>query len=100
MISFSAALLAGGQSKRMGHDKALIQDPVSGDVFWQRQLRILEELHSDEILWSGTARDGLPNDIRVVEDVIPQAGPLAGLGACPNIFRTDLLVVWLWTCHG
>jgi molybdopterin-guanine dinucleotide biosynthesis protein A len=93
MASFSAALLVGGQSKRMGRDKALMRDSVSGQVLWQRQLRILEELQPEEIFWSGPARPGIPADPRLVEDSIPHAGPLAGISACLNVLRSDLLVV-------
>ena len=77
----------------MGRDKALMQDPVSGHVLWQQQLRILEELQPEEIFWSGLARPGIPADLRLIEDSIPQAGPLAGISACLNVLRSDLLVV-------
>jgi molybdopterin-guanine dinucleotide biosynthesis protein A len=93
MASFSAALLVGGQSKRMGHDKALVRDPAGGEVLWQRQLRTLKELQPEEIFWSGPARPGIPADLRIVADAFPKAGPLAGISACLNVLRTDLLVV-------
>jgi len=93
MASFSAALLVGGQSTRMGCDKALVHDAVSGQVLWQRQLHILEELQPEEIFWSGPARKGIPVDLQILEDTIPNVGPLAGISACLNVLRTDLLVV-------
>jgi molybdopterin-guanine dinucleotide biosynthesis protein A len=93
MVSFSAALLVGGQSIRMGRDKALVHDPASGFILWQRQLRILEELQPEKIFWSGPVRSGIPADLWVVADTIPHAGPLAGISACLTAMRSDLLVV-------
>lgn len=93
MATFSAALLVGGQSQRMGRDKALLPDPISGQALWQRQLHLLEELQPEEIFWSGPARPGIPADLRIIEDSVSQAGPLAGLCACLRHLQSDLLVV-------
>jgi len=92
-FSFSAALLAGGQSKRMGQDKALLILPGSNLPLWQRQWRVLEELQPAEIFWSGHARPGLPENIRLIPDAASAAGPLAGISACLHETKSDLLVV-------
>jgi molybdopterin-guanine dinucleotide biosynthesis protein A len=92
MPTFSAALLAGGHSRRMGRDKAMLPHP-SGGVFWEHQLAVLEELQPEEIFWSGPLRDNLPAGVRVIEDAAPDAGPLGGLVACLAASRSDLLVV-------
>jgi molybdopterin-guanine dinucleotide biosynthesis protein A len=92
MATFSAALLAGGRSRRMGRDKALLPHPAGG-LFWEHQLAVLESLHPEEIFWAGPARPGLPTPVRVIEDAAPDAGPLGGLAACLDAMRTDLLVV-------
>jgi len=91
--TFSAALLAGGQSTRMGRDKAFLPLPNSGLLLWQRQWRVLEELSPVEILWSGPSRPGLPAHIRVIPDALPSTGPLGGLSACLDVVRSDLLIV-------
>ena len=91
--SFSAALLVGGRSTRMGRDKALLSLPGSGLVLWQNQLALLESLHPKEIFWSGHERPGLPAHLRIVADEVQNAGPLAGLAACLYHAKTDLLVV-------
>ena len=91
-LSFSAALLVGGKSARMGQDKALLPAP-GPELLWQRQLRTLRELQPREILWSGPPRPGRPDDIRIVPDALPSAGPLAGVSACLDVLRSDLLVV-------
>jgi molybdenum cofactor guanylyltransferase len=92
-LSFSAVLLAGGQSTRMGRDKALLPIPGSDLLLWQRQLRVLEELRPEAIFWSGPTRPGVPEHVRVIPDEVENAGPLAGLSACLDILRSDLLVV-------
>jgi molybdopterin-guanine dinucleotide biosynthesis protein A len=90
--TFSAALLTGGQSRRMGRDKALL--PVDGHAFlWQRQLELLEELRPQRIFWSGFPRAGLGATITVVADRVPDAGPLAGITACLEALETESLVV-------
>jgi len=93
MASLSAVLLAGGKSERMGQDKALLRLPGCGLLLWQRQLRVLEELDPQEILWSGPERPGLPEHIRVVTDTIRTAGPLAGVCACLRQAAAELVVV-------
>jgi molybdopterin-guanine dinucleotide biosynthesis protein A len=93
MPTLSAALLAGGKSQRMGHDKAMLRLPGCDELLWQHQLRLLEELQPEEIFWSGPPRGGTPSNVRVVEDVLRNAGPLSGLCACLRLITTDLLVV-------
>jgi molybdopterin-guanine dinucleotide biosynthesis protein A len=92
MPSFSAVLLAGGQSTRMGRDKAMLPMPGSNTLIWQHQLRTLEELRPEEIFWSGPGRPGLPGHVRIVSDRVINAGPLAGIGACLDLLQGDLLL--------
>jgi molybdopterin-guanine dinucleotide biosynthesis protein A len=70
MPTFSAALLLGGQSQRMGRDKALLPHPDGGPP-----------------------RPNMPPQVQIVEDAAKDAGPLGGLAACLRATRTDLLVV-------
>jgi molybdopterin-guanine dinucleotide biosynthesis protein A len=92
-ITFSAALVAGGKSMRMGRDKALLMWPGTNEVLWQHQLRTLQELTPEEIFWSGPMRPGVPPDVRVVADAVDNAGPLGGISACLENLRSDLLIV-------
>ena len=95
-VEFSAVLLAGGRSRRMGRDKALLPMPGDGRVLWQRQLEdVLHPLRPAELFLSGPARDGLPKDITILPDVSPeeQLGPLAGIAAALSAMRTPLLIV-------
>jgi len=93
MPSFSAALLAGGQSLRMGRDKALLPMPGWDFLLWRQQLHTLEKLRPEKIFWSGPIRDGLPAHLVIVPDKVKKAGPLAGISACLDILESDLLVV-------
>ena len=81
MSPFSAVLLAGGASRRMGRDKALL--PFGGRPLWERQVARLRALGPDEILGSGPRREGFPADLRCVADSPAAAGlgPLAGVAA-------------------
>ena len=77
----------------MGRDKALLRLPDSNLVLWQRQWQLLEDLQPEEIFWSGPPRPEMPEKCRVVADLVENAGPLGGIGACLEVLRTDLLVV-------
>ena len=90
--NFSAVLLAGGRSTRMGQDKAgLVFD---GEPLWQRQLATLRETKPGELFISGQStgpyRDaGLP----IVGDDTPGLGPLGGLAAALRHARHSQLLV-------
>jgi molybdopterin-guanine dinucleotide biosynthesis protein A len=77
-MSFSAAILAGGQSHRMGTDKAWLE--LDGQPLLVRQLETARAAGAAELLISGRAGvdyGGLNG--RVLLDEFPHAGPLAGL---------------------
>lgn len=84
---FSALLLAGGRSTRMGRDKALLPHPVSGLPLLAHQAALLRSLPGcAELLLSapadrGYALDGPLAGARLVADAAPDCGPLAGLAA-------------------
>lgn len=94
---FSAVLLAGGRSVRMGQDKAEIILP-DGRPLWRRQLDdVLRPLGPAEIFFSGPVRAGLPAEVRVLTDATPGLGPLSGLaaalGAASTTTGVSLVVV-------
>ena len=79
-LPFSAAVLAGGRSTRMGTDKAFLQ--VGNELLIERQLRCLRESGAAELLISGrTEVDYSRFAARLVRDELPHAGPLAGVAA-------------------
>jgi molybdopterin-guanine dinucleotide biosynthesis protein A len=77
----------------MGRDKALLPISASGELLWQRQWQVLEQLQPHEIFWSGPPRPQMRAQARIVADGVKSAGPLAGIGACLEALRDDLLVV-------
>ncbi len=92
MNPFAAVLLAGGQSQRMGRDKALLPLP-DGRLLWQRQLDVLRELEPAELFISGPAREGFPPEVPLLPDAMPGRGPLSGIAAALGERRAPFLVV-------
>lgn len=89
---FSAVLLAGGNSSRMGSDKALL--PLGdGRLLWQRQLQMLQSLGPRELFVSGPFRPGFPAGVEFLADERPGLGPLGGLAAALKASSTPLLLL-------
>jgi len=90
-MKLSAVLLAGGESRRMGRDKATLE--FRGEPLWQRQIRTLGELDPVEILVSArTEPDWLPAETTFVPDDAPSRGPLSGLAAALRVMRGSHLL--------
>ena len=90
---FSALLLAGGRSTRMGRDKATLL--IEGQPLWQRQLATLRATGASELFISGPA-DGPYAEcgVTVIEDLTPGTGPLAALEAVlPRIANSHAVVL-------
>ena len=88
-IEFSAVLLAGGKSSRLGRDKAGLG--IDGLPLWQRQIRALRAAGAAEVFVSG--RQGAVYDIETLADDIADAGPLTGLILSLRRARFPLLLV-------
>src|SRR6266545_4998317 len=79
-MKISAVLLAGGESRRMGKDKATLL--FHGTPLWQTQLELLRQLEPTEIFVSArTDPVWRPADVQFVADNSPSRGPLSGLAA-------------------
>jgi molybdopterin-guanine dinucleotide biosynthesis protein A len=90
-IEISAVLLAGGESTRMGKDKATLL--FRGKPLWQIQLELLRKLEPTEILVSArTDPDWRPANVHFVADDPPSCGPLSGLAASLAQMRTAHLL--------
>jgi molybdopterin-guanine dinucleotide biosynthesis protein A len=80
MMTLAGVLLAGGESRRMGRDKATLL--LDGVPLWERQMGLLRALCPAELLVSAReAPPWLPADARFVADPLPARGPLGGLAA-------------------
>jgi molybdopterin-guanine dinucleotide biosynthesis protein A len=90
--SFTAALLAGGKSSRMGQDKATLE--WEGQVLWKRQIGLLESLNPEQLLISGRP-DGpyVGSGYEIVYDRQSGLGPLAGLQSLLERCKTPRLLV-------
>lgn len=87
----SAVLLAGGESHRMGRDKATL--PFRGNPLWRNQLELLRKLKPAQIFISvRTDPQWRPQDVLFVADVPPSRGPLSGLYASINRMSTSHLL--------
>jgi molybdenum cofactor guanylyltransferase len=90
-LSLSAALLVGGESRRIGRDKATLV--FRGKPLWQIQLQTLRNLNPAEIFVSArTDPKWRPNDVILVADVPPSRGPLSGLAASLERMNTTHLL--------
>jgi molybdopterin-guanine dinucleotide biosynthesis protein A len=88
---FTAALVAGGKSSRMGSDKRFIQ--IDGEPLWRRQLATLEALGPTELLISADPGAHWPRGTRVVPDREPGQGPLGALRALLSAASYDRVLV-------
>jgi molybdopterin-guanine dinucleotide biosynthesis protein A len=90
-MNISAALLAGGESRRMGRDKATVL--LRGKPLWQIQLELLKKLEPEEIFVSARSNPiWRPDDVQFVADDAPSRGPMSGLAASLKKMRTQHLL--------
>jgi molybdopterin-guanine dinucleotide biosynthesis protein A len=91
-MNFSAVILAGGKSSRMGCDKAFLE--VGGETLLARQIRLVQAVGATEVFISG--RDGADYSAfagRVLLDELAEAGPLAGIERALAAMDSSLLLV-------
>jgi len=90
-MSLTAVLLCGGESRRMGRDKATLD--WRGRPLWQVQLEKLRALTPMKILVSAR-KDPFwrPTEFEFVLDATPARGPLSGLVAALAISTSEHLL--------
>jgi molybdopterin-guanine dinucleotide biosynthesis protein A len=90
-MNITAVLLAGGESRRMGIDKATVL--FRGKPLWEIQLGQLQRLQPAEILVSArTDPSWRPADVQFIADAPPSRGPLSGLVASMAKMRSAHLL--------
>ena len=87
----SAVVLAGGQSRRMGRDKALID--YQGRPIIAHVIDTLRTLSDDIVVVSNRSDLYAPFGARVVPDYEPPCGPLGGIAAGLQAAQRSLAVV-------
>lgn len=90
-LAFSGLVLAGGRSRRMGTDKALLEH--EGQPLWRRQHALLRAAGASEVLISARDDQAWSAGLPVVHDATPDCGPLSGIIAGLRAARTDHLLV-------
>jgi molybdopterin-guanine dinucleotide biosynthesis protein A len=91
-MTLTAVLLAGGESRRMGRDKATVV--FRGQPLWERQIELLRSLQPEKIFVSvRTEPSWLPADTELLLDAPPSRGPLSGLTMALERIETSHLVV-------
>jgi len=89
---FAAVLLAGGQSRRMRRDKALLD--WEGQPLWQHQLATLRELNPARLLLSCRREQNLDaSGAEVLFDPPDNPGPLPALARCLHVAHLPLLAL-------
>jgi len=91
-MNFSAVILAGGKSSRMGRDKAFLE--FEGAPLLARQVKLAREAGAKEIFISGRANtDYTTFNCPILFDDFPDAGPLAGIDRALDVCATPILLV-------
>jgi molybdopterin-guanine dinucleotide biosynthesis protein A len=92
VMTFTAVLLAGGESRRMGNDKAAVV--FRDEPLWRRQLRVLRDLGPQKVFVSARTKSSwLPDDTELLLDEPPSRGPLSGVAKALAQMKTSHLVV-------
>ena len=79
----------------MGRDKAYLEVNWQGVSvpLWERQLAVLQSVAPEEIVISGSPKQGYPTSIAVLADRWAGVGPLGGIATCLTQTRSALLLV-------
>ena len=90
-MKFSAVILVGGKSSRMGRDKAALQ--LGGQTLLQRQVEVVRQLHPEVVYVSGGDCYGEQTECQVLRDAFAGQGPLAGIEAALSVMTSPTLLV-------
>lgn len=89
---FAGAVLAGGASRRMGRDKALVV--IDGHTLVSGAVAALDEAGAGEVVVVGGDHRAMRDlGVRLVPDRYPGAGPLGGLVTALGVVEAPVVVV-------
>lgn len=88
---FCGVILAGGQSLRMGRDKALLE--IDGQPLVRRLANLLAGITGEVILSAGQPERYAFLGLPVIHDLFPGQGPLAGLHAAMRHSRRPVFIL-------
>jgi molybdopterin-guanine dinucleotide biosynthesis protein A len=77
MTHVTGVILAGGRSRRMGRDKALL--PFGPGLLIERVIEVVQQVTTDVILITNTPERYRHFGLPMFSDVIPEAGSLGGV---------------------
>ena len=77
MIFMTGVILAGGESTRMGKNKAFIE--INGQRIIDRTVSLFREIFDDVLLVTNTPLDYLELNVKIVTDLVPGKGSLGGV---------------------
>jgi molybdopterin-guanine dinucleotide biosynthesis protein A len=83
--------MAGGQSRRLGRDKALLE--INGETLLARALRIVGEVTAERFIIGPAERREQAPGVRVLADELPGSGPLGGIYTALRAASHDLVLV-------
>jgi molybdopterin-guanine dinucleotide biosynthesis protein A len=96
VFNCAGVILAGGHSKRMGRDKALLPLPGSAETtFVEHLANLLSTLCSEVVLVVRDAAQSAqyvalaPRGVRIIADQAPDVGPLMGLYSALNVIQSS-----------
>jgi molybdopterin-guanine dinucleotide biosynthesis protein A len=91
-MNFSAVILAGGRSSRMGRDKAFLS--FNGKPLIEHSLGIVRDAGASEVLISGrVGQDFSTLNCPVLLDATPGCGPLGGIERGLSVAKYSLVLV-------
>jgi molybdenum cofactor guanylyltransferase len=85
-MQITGFILAGGQSSRMGTDKAMLQ--IDGKTLMERAIEICKPICHEILISSNNPKHG-NFGFTVVSDEIKNCGPMGGVYSCLNKSETD-----------
>lgn len=87
----SGAILAGGQSRRMGSDKAALL--IQGEPLLRRVARLVRAITPDVAVIGPPERAALVLDVPIIPDGWPNRGPLGGIATALQAFAGNVVLV-------